>query len=100
MQEKFCHCRPLRNAGTQGKYNKPGLPNITGIYAGNALASSSSGVFYASSEKKGNTLNPAESTVPKLGFDASRSNAMYGSSDTVMPSSVDVVAAIYLGRTA
>ena len=69
----------LRNGGTQGKYNKPGLPNITGIYAGNALASSSSGAFYASSEKKGNTLNPAESNVPKLGFDASRSNAMYGS---------------------
>jgi len=60
------------------------------------------GAFYTPTEQSGNIGNEEFVTLvynaPKTTFDASRCNEQYGSSDTVMPASVDMVVGLYLGR--
>lgn len=98
----------MRNAGTNGKYNSSGLPNITGHLQGG----DTSGItVWAHALDEGalvsvrNTKSyaaPAEQ-VPEyydVSLDASLSNAIYGASATVMPDSADMTVGIYLGRTA
>ena len=42
----------------------------------------------------------AVSTPADIGFNASRSNSIYGTSATVMPASIETPVALYLGRSA
>lgn len=42
----------------------------------------------------------AVSTPADIGFNASRSNSIYGTSATVLPESVETPVALYLGRAA
>ncbi len=86
-----------------GGYNKPGLPNVTGVLdygvhgpsawttAGCVLVGQ-----YLSSQYAATTKAPGV----RFAIDASKSNTVYGASDTVMPASWESPVALYLGRAA
>jgi len=73
-----------------GVKREPGLPNITGTAGGDEFPNSLTtltGAFYdAGSSADTGVGNTQDSSV--LGFDASRSNPIYGNSETVQPSSL------------
>lgn len=90
-----------------GKYIAPGLPNITGymtngshsLNVGNSTGSADS-ALYAPGTKKGATVagNSGSDWIGDIGFDASRSNAIYGTSTTVQPSATEMYLYFYVGE--
>lgn len=77
-------------ANTGGKTISAGLPNITGYFndnghANNGSATGVSGAFYNASDNNAKSNNGAASDGYQIGFDASLSNPIYGSSSTVQP---------------
>ena len=109
-QKKLCLFQSLRNGGTNGKCNAPGLPEMLGsfslVWSNNWTfpSNGAAGCFYLSD------VQPA-SAPPYNGSDgynlasnvriqASRSSSVYGASSTVMPASADVSMGLYLGRPA
>ena len=91
----------LRNAGTQGKYNTPGMPDITGSINIVSVFDGSVGAF-SSAENNKNLNGTAGGIFGRnvTNFEASRSNSEYGASDTIMPASADMTVGLYLGRSA
>lgn len=95
---KFAEGRVLQGAGgghNVGENVEPGLPNITGSFYGDDF-SVSSGVTGAFQEKTvtktGQHFESIEGNVKyKIDFSASRSNSIYGASDTVQPAAHVVV---------
>ena len=77
----------------------PGLPNLIGqlrISTSNNVAmgcDNSSGVFYPIPLSNTDGVPTAATTtkINHVGFDASRSNAIYGSSDTVQPPALSLI---------
>lgn len=66
-----------------------GLPNIEGNYTTYADGRPINGAFKTGSTKSGNyTSTVGGSPVGAIGFDASKSNPIYGNSDTVQPEAV------------
>lgn len=106
----------MRNGGTIGKYNTPGMPGLTGKiqrpaqladdfnFGGEWLETSESGALTSTQYKINQSINSAPwaggSCLGSIILDASRSNSEYGASNTVMPASTDVPMGIYLGRPA
>jgi len=108
----------LRNGETTeaiGKYNEPGAPEIAGAFwnlasynFGDASMGSASGVFSVPSrpakdsvvQVKGDSINNINTFGDGIKFAASKSTSIYGSSNTVMPESVDMTMGLYLGRPA
>ena len=99
--------------GVVGGYNAPGVPEITGTLTAQAgddgvyeaLFSSnrivSSGALAATGGKTfpiGSGTN-ADAGYGTLEFRASRSSAVYGASQTVMPPSIELPSIIYLGNS-
>ena len=101
----------LRNGGTPGSYNTPGMPDIRGSFwdlavgsdivpsglmgiGGGAFKNGAgvSGAVHLATAKKETALDN-----DGISFMASRSNSEYGASTTVMPESVDIVTGLYLG---
>ena len=83
--------RAIWGADTFG-YIAAGLPNITGR-AGNvdSYSSEPTGCFYRhSTETSGKIENTGGAKDPNLYFDASLSNSIYGSSNTVQPPAIKV----------
>lgn len=78
--------------GDLGSVKSAGLPNITGstsdgfIQTWGAYAKSVSGAFSIAQTHTGNTSG--NSPAYRFSFDASRSNSVYGASDTVQPPAV------------
>ena len=93
-----------------GKFNKPGLPNAEGLLVGYGDRTAFSmdvtnGVFEALFDPLHPHVGPAEfddrfPAAWKVKFSLAKGNAIYGASDTVMPSSTDLPIALYLGRAA
>ena len=84
-----------------GVWNAPGLPNITGrfynvvlnaVQGGTGAAVPDGGYSVAAGAGVGG------GSAGAFRIDASRSNAIYGASSTVMPPSVDIPVIFYLGR--
>lgn len=72
--------------GELGKSYNAGLPNIEGEFGGAELQfTPASGAFYQIGTEKGSAQDGTDFAV---GFDASRSNPIYGNSDTVQPNAV------------
>lgn len=100
--------------GMAGSHNKPGLPNITGqaTSVGNEDGFISPGGGVAAGLVNGAIIKGSQCTHGSvmssssygkgyaLGIDASKSNAIYGASSTVMPPSVNIPVILYLGRPA
>lgn len=103
-----------QGTGDAGGYNAPGLPNIQGVSSGdNGLTTHvlSIGPVWTGPMRVGYNLesagevyerraNPYEGLYGGMQFDASRANAIYGASPTVMPPSVNVPCITYLGLPA
>ena len=80
-----------------------GLPNITGQFAlkGTEGSSSVSGAFYAGSKTGSYGGGHVDDQKPPLMyFNASRSNSIYGSSNTVQPQTIKVLYYIVIGTSA
>lgn len=77
-----------------GDLTQAGLPNITGITRG---MSGGSGAF--SSSAGSGTWGGSTTTIYDNSFDASRSNSIYGNSNTVQPQSVKVLYYIVIATT-
>ena len=106
--------RAWTGGGNAGGYNAPGLPNIQGVSSGdNCLTTHvlSIGSVWTGPLRVGYNLesagevyerraNPYEGLYGGMQFDASRANAIYGASPTVMPPSVNVPCITYLGLPA
>ena len=108
----------LRNAGTMGKYNAAGLPDLYGSYVptmytenGNTgvrlgIRDETTGVFRreALSDLVSSFINAIHnelSGVPSvLTFSARGYNGIYGAASTVIPASADIAIGLYLGRMA
>ena len=86
----------LGQGADAGGYNEPGLPNIVGGFARVFGSGDMYGAFLNTGGLSG--LAGSSSTTFRLEFNASKSNPLYGSSATVMPSSVNVPIILYLGR--
>lgn len=82
--------RFLEGDGVPGTLKEPGLPNITGNIS--AFKSSISGAFVGSNNtnRYGGWDDNKDEYAVSTSFDASRSNSIYGASDTVQPKSVTV----------
>lgn len=80
---------------------EPGLPNITGTAYWSMMAKdtwfSASGALYRASEV-GNerSRSGGGTTGPVVGFDASRSNSIYGRSSTVQPPALTLLPCIHI----
>ena len=73
-------------------YIEAGLPNITGrLSTGqrNWATVVATGSFYESGYD-GNTANDGNGSAKAVNFDASRSNSIYGKSNTVQPNAIKV----------
>ena len=81
-----------------GKFTEAGLPNITGTFSpwaeGSRLAT---GSFYVVSNDQPGNVNTGDTDNSLFGFDASRSNPIYGKSPTVQPNSVTGYLYFYVG---
>lgn len=73
-----------------GSYLEAGLPNITGSagHFNSLIEYVYSGAMFEKSSKSTADSNAGATQAKEIGFDASRSNKIYGSSDTVQPPSV------------
>lgn len=102
----------MRNAGTPGQYNSPGLPGIIGNFTDLAVGAdglntmgSANGAFRVPANvglslQKATARSILSETGDGIAFDASWSSSVYSGSDTVMPASADMTVGLYLGRTA
>ena len=93
----------MRNGGREGTYNAPGLPNIKA--AANVLIAYENARMSGAFKETWRNMNGSVGTGTTMGgytfeLDASQSSSEYGTSDTVMPASVDMKMGIYLGQTA
>ena len=90
----------LRNAGTSGKYNAAGLPDISGeLYGGTIFDVASGALRPAHSNEHGRDTGGISGNDGFV-FRASLSNPTYGAQSTVMPESADILCGLYLGRPA
>ena len=89
--------------GETVKSVEAGLPNITGLmyvisetFAANAYSAEGSALYKHSTEPKRHQtpVQTDESITGTLGFDASKSNPIYGRSDTVQPPAITMIAQI------
>ena len=83
--------RFLEGSNTAGTVKEAGLPNITGTtnHTGTSCLYNPQGAFYNVSTSSYRTSSSGGNGIA-LGFDASRSNAIYGNSETVQPPAVTV----------
>lgn len=70
-----------------------GLPNILGSagYFNSLIEYVYSGAMFEKSSEYTRDANNGGTQAKKIGFDASRSNKIYGSSDTVQPPSIVLI---------
>lgn len=91
----------LRNggsAGTAGTYNAPGLPALTGTMQGVVTdEGKATGVF--AYQRTSNLDLSTSGTAKQAGSFSLNPHSVFGASDTVMPSSVEMIVGLYLGRT-
>ena len=87
-----------------GNYVQEGLPNITGNYDRAPWEMEGyvepTGAFYASGDARETPQTANFSSNRGLGFDASRSNSIYGNSEHVTPETTTVIIGVYaIGTT-
>lgn len=72
-----------------GAVLEAGLPNITGVMTHQSGGTTDAkGAFYVTDENGNYYISAQSGSYKKLGFDASRTNSIYGKSTTVQPQSV------------
>ena len=92
--------RGWTGAGEAGKYNAPGLPELTGGFSAYCFNDGDPWHAMTSTNSGQNALTVGSSNGTRytaFTFRASLSNTIYGASSTVMPPSVNLPVCIYLG---
>ena len=88
--------------GQAGSYNAEGLPNISGSFTCQKCGVNDhvtvTGPFSSTSAPYIGSGNGSSGSNIQWNFNASKANSIYGSSNSVMPESVDVLCIIYLGK--
>ena len=89
--------------GEIGKYLPPGLPNIVGTMSNTACArvgmATSGAIGGTYEEAQGPWMGDSNSTAYiGFNFNASWSNNIFGSSNTIIPETVNTPCIIYLGK--
>lgn len=94
---------PMGATSNVGTYVEPGLPNLTGRTYTNMMMKNTfvyeeeGSVFYQGDTRKAERSESGGSvTGSYIGFDASRSNPIYGASDTVQPPAVKLLPCIHV----
>lgn len=93
---------PWGSTSSIGQYLSPGLPNITGKWTAGELTSYQvnetygEGALYTTGEGVFRGANKSADVSAVLGFDASRSNAIYGRSTTVQPPALRLLPCIHI----
>lgn len=85
-----CWVKGANGVEEVGSYLKAGLPNITGTagYFNALVGYEYSGAMYEYDQKYTADSDNGATYARKIGFDASKANAIYGNSDTVQPKSI------------
>lgn len=81
--------RFLQGDDTPGIIKEPGLPNIKGTFGTIASENWFQGAFFE--QQRINNVKRLHDKASLVGFDASRSNPIYGKSDTVQPPATTVL---------
>ena len=92
--------RAWTGAGEAGKYNAPGLPELTGGFSAYCFNDGDPWHAMTSASSGQNALTVGSSNGTRytaFTFRASLSNTIYGASSTVMPPSVNLPVILYLG---
>ena len=93
---------PWGSTSSIGQYLSPGLPNITGKWTAGELTSYQvnetygEGALYTTGEGVFRGASKSADVSAVLGFDASRSNAIYGRSTTVQPPALRLLPCIHI----
>ena len=98
LSEQFF--RAWTGAGEAGKYNAPGLPELTGGFSAYCFNDGDPWHAMTSASSGQNALTVGSSNGTRytaFTFKASLSNMIYGASSTVMPPSVNLPVILYLG---
>lgn len=95
LKDIFIEAAPL-SEGQHTYRMRAGLPNITGSIGYAEGVGGVSGAFYKGTPSGGNFLRANSGTQQSTLFNASRSSAIYGSSDTVQPEAVKYRAMVQL----
>lgn len=82
-----------------GQYKEAGLPNITGTLGISNGSATPTGAFAKTTTEDWNLAGGGNNVTVKGSFDASRSNAIYGNSDTVQPPSLTFLIGEYVVGT-
>lgn len=85
--------------GETVKSVEAGLPNIRGSFSGHLLgyqadSTRSDGAFYITVHNDRQADGGGYANMPSFNFDASKSNPIYGASDTVQPPAITMIAQI------
>lgn len=95
----------IQGNGTPGTIKNAGLPNITGfVRTSNApIGADNPGAFYVVNEtwtvKNAQSASTDAAPYQSASFSASRSNSIYGSSNTVQPPALTMRFAIFAGHS-
>lgn len=81
-----------------GGLTQAGLPNITGYFTMETQGVKFGGAFYKGESTTSGNSSPAGDTDQYVRFNASRSSAVYGKSNTVQPQSIKVLYYIVLAN--
>lgn len=82
-----------------GGYVAPGLPNITGAFNCDSKNRGASGVFaLQDTASVKDSYSSTYDTLTTYNFNASRSNSIYGNSDTVQPQATEMYLYFYVGN--
>ena len=94
----------LRNAGSEGAYNAPGIPDFTGgmgdVHVGAVPSASGACRWYKTGSCQELSINTGIWNYGNFSVTGSLSHPVYGASSSVMPASADVSMGLYLGRLA
>lgn len=80
-------CLQTGDASEAGTQRSAGLPNITGRWSATGVSGVDNdyGAGYIDNTRRARKREPSGETVGLMAFDASKSNPIYGASDTVQP---------------
>ena len=81
-----------------GTANRAGAPEIQGYMNFGVTNGNGYGAFYFQSAGSYGQMSPVHNDHYHFSFEASRCSSIYGSSETVMPASINIPIILYLGK--
>ena len=81
-----------------GTANRAGVPEIQGYMNFGVTSGNGYGAFYFQSAGNYGQMSPVHNDHYCFSFEASRCSSIYGSSETVMPASINIPIILYLGK--